>query len=81
MKQLFMMITKNGKMTKFVKDIVNVFVFLVVGIFVFLQTVLALCLSIAAFVFVVGCLMIMFNQIERLLGICVSPLQLLSFME
>jgi hypothetical protein len=68
-------------MMKFVKHVVSVFVCLAVSIFIFLEIVLALCVSIATFVFVVGCLIIMFNQIERLMGICISPLQLLSFME
>ena len=74
---------KNGKMAnhKFVKEIVSVFVCLAVNIFILLEIVLALCVSIATFVFVVACLTIMFNQIERLLGICISPLQLLSFIE
>jgi len=72
---------KNGKMAKFVKEIVSVFVCLAVNIFILLEIVLALCVSISTFVFVVACLTIMFNQIERLLGICISPLQLLSFIE
>jgi len=72
---------KNGKMAKFVKHVVSVFVCLAVNIFILLEIVLALCVSIATFVFVIACLTIMFNQIERLLGICISPLQLLSFIE
>jgi hypothetical protein len=48
---------------------------------VLFEMVFILFISVVAVVYVIGCLIIMFNQIERLTNVYILPVQLLSFFE